>query len=122
MASTKEALLKELESLLLKQTVKTDLQKKELLERARLFMLDVGDLLNIVEESAHCYWWNALDGLILNAKYYKLSKKDVELFEKNPKAIEKLIVAILADFINHMAQERGGNRGELPSHITRRKK
>ena len=97
-------------------------RKENLLKELASFMMDAGELLNMIEKSAQGYVREVPERLLQNAEYYKLNEKEVLFLRENSDMAGYLIAVVLADFINHIALEHGLNRGELPEHIRKHSK
>ncbi len=79
--------------------------------------MTTGELLNLVEASARAYRAGALSSMIRNAGLYELTPDDVRRITGHHRRHQRLVDAVLADFINRLAAERGGNRGESVNHL-----
>lgn len=93
------------------------LHKEELLRQLGKYMLTPGELLDLVEQSAREHRGDIRDSLSRNRKMYELTNKDILLIRKQPLMFQRFIDAIFSDFINYLALERGGDRGERPKDI-----
>ncbi len=79
--------------------------------------MTTGELLNMLEEDAREYRSKALNNIQRNREYYELAAKDVRRIRRRAKQYQRIVDAILADFINEVALRRGLNRGELVRHL-----
>lgn len=79
--------------------------------------MTTGEFLDSVEGSAQNYHKEVLESLLRNDETYELSVADCADIRTHRKRFQRFAEAILADFINYLALERGGDRGERPSHI-----
>ena len=97
------------------------MEKQQLLKEVEKYMMTTGEFLNSLEGSARKYRSKAIMSLLRNASMYELSKKDCSEVERNRRRFQRFLDAVLVDFINHLALERGGDRGEKPEHIRKKR-
>ncbi|MBU4348331.1 MAG: hypothetical protein L6266_01965 [Nanoarchaeota archaeon] len=76
-----------------------------------------GELLNLLEEEAKKYRKEALSSVEHNRYMNNLSFKDISKLKKEQRLTQKLIDAILVDFINRIGNGQGGDYGLRTEHL-----
>lgn len=82
--------------------------------------MTTGEYLDMVEADARTYRRGAIASLIRNGvRMYELSASDIRHLQDpaRQRANQAFIDAVLADFINHLAAVRVGDRGERVEHL-----
>jgi hypothetical protein len=80
--------------------------------------MTTGELLNLLEGDARSYRLTALKSMARNgSRMYELTEKDIRKLASKSKRYQRLVDAVLADFINEIACVRGGDRGERVKHL-----
>lgn len=80
-------------------------------------IMTVGELLDLVEHSAERYLPEALAIIARNPEACGLTEKDLHRLRRKPQVFQRFAGALLVQFVNHLARERGGNRGERIEHL-----
>ncbi len=76
-----------------------------------------GNLLNLLEEEAKRYRWHALASIGRNEHMNSLSRKDVTKLKKNRQLTQRVIDAILVDFINSIGTGQCLDYGLYTKHL-----
>ena len=79
--------------------------------------MTTGELLDLMEADAKEYRKTALASMARNASLYGFTASDLRFLAAYNQRSQRIVDAVLADFINVVAGRRGVNRGEKVEHL-----
>jgi hypothetical protein len=79
--------------------------------------MTVGVLLDILEENVARHRSDCIASVLRNRRSNELNDADAERLRVDAEHYQRVVDAVLVDFINEVARSYGGNRGERTEHI-----